>query len=189
MQNLATLLTDFFIKKGIVPDNEREVYEYGFDITIYTIVSTVGLLIIGALMHRFWYAVIIISIFSIFQTTGGGYHANTHLKCFLTMVIILLASLVLTYIPEYSYIPEISSIISVILLLLVPLTLHPNKAYLASETPRLRRTSRITTLLISAISFILVYLVGLPIVPFALAFTMSAISRLYATWERRKSHA
>ena len=136
-------------------------------------------------MHRFWYTVVIISIFSIFQTTGGGYHANTHLKCFLTMVIILLIALILTYLPIYPFILEILSIASIILLLLIPLTLHPNKAYLESRSPQLRRKSRIITLLTTGISAILVYLIHLPIHPFALALIMAAISRLYAAWIRK----
>lgn len=37
--------TEYFIRKGIVPEAEREVYEYGFDITIYTITSTLELLL------------------------------------------------------------------------------------------------------------------------------------------------
>ena len=187
MHHIAALFTDYFIKNKIISQEEREIYEYGFAITIHTILSTIGLLAIGALLHRFWYAVIIISIFSAFQTNGGGYHANTHLKCFLTMVIILLIALGISYLPLSPYIAETASIISVILLFVFPLTLHLNKAYLASQAPQLRRKSRLVTLLITGISAVLVYVVHLPIVPFALAFTMSAISRLYATWERRKS--
>jgi len=189
MQQIAAMLTSYFIRSGIIPEEEREIYEYGFDITIYSIVSTLGLLAIGFLFHRIEYTVIILSVFSLFQTTGGGYHANSHLKCFLTMVIILLAALGLSYLPFYPYVPEISSAVSILLLILFPLTLHPNKAYLAPQIPQLRRKSRLVTLLITVISAILVYVVHLPIIPFALAFTMSAISRLYATWERRKNQA
>ena len=39
--------TEYFIRKEIVPGAEREVYEYGFAITIYTIASTLGLLLLG----------------------------------------------------------------------------------------------------------------------------------------------
>lgn len=39
--------TEYFIRKGIVPEAEREVYEYGFAITICTIASTLGLLLLG----------------------------------------------------------------------------------------------------------------------------------------------
>ena len=45
MQRIAIWLTEYFIRKGIVPEAEREVYEYGFAITIYTITSTLELLL------------------------------------------------------------------------------------------------------------------------------------------------
>lgn len=45
MQRIAIWLTEYFIRKGIVPEAEREVYEYGFAITICTIASTLGLLL------------------------------------------------------------------------------------------------------------------------------------------------
>ena len=45
VQRIAIWLTEYFIRKGIVPEAEREVYEYGFAITIYTITSTLELLL------------------------------------------------------------------------------------------------------------------------------------------------
>ena len=45
VQRIAIWLTEYFIRKGIVPEAEREVYEYGFAITICTIASTLGLLL------------------------------------------------------------------------------------------------------------------------------------------------
>ena len=189
MQRIARYFTEYFIAKDIISEEEREIYEYGFDITIFTFLSTLGFLLLGALLHHFWYAAIILVIFSLLQTNGGGYHANTHLKCFLTMVIILLIALGISYLPLFPYVAETASIVSIILLLVFPLTLHFNKAYLASQAPQLRRQSRLVTVLITGISAVLVYVVHLPIIPFALALTMSAISRLYATWERRKSQA
>lgn len=50
MQRIAIWLTEYFIRKGIVPEAEREVYEYGFAITICTIASTLGLLLLGLLL-------------------------------------------------------------------------------------------------------------------------------------------
>ncbi len=53
MQRIAIWLTEYFIRKGIVPEAEREVYEYGFAITICTIASTLGLLLLGLLLGQF----------------------------------------------------------------------------------------------------------------------------------------
>ena len=53
MQRIAIWLTEYFIRKGIVPEAEREVYEYGFAITICTIASPLGFLLLGLLLGQF----------------------------------------------------------------------------------------------------------------------------------------
>ncbi|HIS20312.1 MAG TPA: accessory gene regulator B family protein [Candidatus Spyradocola merdavium] len=53
MQRIAIWLTEYFIRKGIVPEAEREVCEYGFAITICTIASTLGFLLLGLLLGQF----------------------------------------------------------------------------------------------------------------------------------------
>lgn len=59
--------TEYFIRKGIVPEAEREVYEYGFAITICTIASTLGLL-----LGQFLGGAVLIAIFYTCQSSGGG---------------------------------------------------------------------------------------------------------------------
>ena len=44
---LYRILTQSFINRGMIAEEEREIYEYGFDITIYTIWSTAALLLLG----------------------------------------------------------------------------------------------------------------------------------------------
>lgn len=91
--------TEYFIRKGIVPEAEREVCEYGFAITIYTITSTLGFLLLGLLLGQFLGGAVLIAIFYTCQSSGGGYHASTHLRCFLTMCAGLLAGLGFSLLP------------------------------------------------------------------------------------------
>lgn len=67
MQRIAIWLTEYFIRKGIVPEAEREVCEYGFAITICTIASTLGLL-----LGQFLGGAVLIAIFYTCQSSGGG---------------------------------------------------------------------------------------------------------------------
>ena len=187
MLHIAQRMTRYFIQKGIVPEEEWEIYEYGFSITIYTMVSTVGLLTIGMMMKRLEYTILILTIFSLSQTHGGGYHANSHLKCFLTMVISLVLALGISYIPIEFKLAAAAFVISIILLLAVPLTLHPNKAYLEIKASNMKRKSRLVTLITAGCALLGICVLKISIIPFALAFTMAAVSRIYAAWERRKN--
>ena len=116
MQRIAIWLTEYFIRKGIVPETEGEVYEYGFAITICTIASTLGLL-----LGQFLGGAALIAIFYTCQSSGGGDHASTHLRCFLTMCAGLLVGLGFSLLPCPLW---------ALAVLVVPLTLHLNKLYL-----------------------------------------------------------
>ena len=131
---LSRILTQSFISHGMIAEEEREIYEYGFDITIYTIWSTAALLLLGLLLRQFIPAVILVFGFYTFQTCGGGYHAKSHFRCFLTMVIGLLTGLSTVFIMDHHILLWLLLGIGALLLLLVPLVLHPNKSYLEEES-------------------------------------------------------
>ena len=175
---LPRILTQSFIKHGYISEEEREVYEYGFDITIYTIWSTATLLLIGLLLHSFWAAAVIVFGFYTFQTTGGGYHAKTHLRCFLTMVAGLLVGLSFVFLEKWSVLLWILLGIGALLLLLVPLVLHPNKSYLEAKKKRLAIRSIVVTLslLISVVVLNLFWCRML--YAFSAMFLASGISRI-----------
>lgn len=132
MQRIAIWLTEYFIRKGIVPEAEREVYEYGFAITICTIASTLGLL-----LGQFLGGAVLIALFYTCQSSGGGYHASTHLRCFLTMCAGLLAGLGFSLLPCPLW---------VLAVLAVPLTLHLNKLYLLENKKALILRSALSRL-------------------------------------------
>ena len=179
----VTKLTDSCIRKGYFPEEDRELYEYGFDIIIYTIWSTVVLLLLGTVLRQFWAAVIIVSIFYVFQSSGGGYHANSHLKCLLCMVVGLLAGLSFHFLNDRPVLLWSLLCLGCMLLLSCPLVLHPNKSYLEAERKRLTIRSIITTLslLVIVISIRLwktdVFKNEL-LFAFSAAFLLSGISRI-----------
>lgn len=146
LHHIADLIVSCLEKRRIIVSsaNEREVYVYGFDIAIYTIVSTVGLLLIGFLFVRPLETFLLVCVFYLNQTIGGGYHANSHLSCFFVMVAGLLVFFVFlsTEIPERVCIAL--AIASFIILLINPVVLHDNKKYLSYRMPYFIRRSRLT---------------------------------------------
>ncbi len=82
---IAAQLTKALSRYVSMTEDEAEVYQYGFDIALYTLLSTATLLIIGILAGEFVSTVVCVSLFYLNQTVGGGYHANSHLGCFMTM--------------------------------------------------------------------------------------------------------
>ena len=185
---LPRILTQNFINRGMISEEEREIYEYGFDITIYTIWSTAALLLIGLLLHQFFPAVILIFGFYTFQTTGGGYHSKTHLRCFLSMVAGLLVGLSTVFIKDHHTLLWILLGIGALLLFLVPLVLHPNKSYLEEERKRLTIKSIAVTLSVLVCVVILNIFWNRMLYAFAMVFLLAGISRIAGknAYNRRK---
>ena len=180
MRRIAKYFTDFFVNKGVICEDERAIYEYGFDITLYTILSTLGLLLIGLLFHQLANTIVLVFVFYSCQSSGGGYHASTHLRCFLTMCTGLLFGLAFQYIPFPDWLFLAIGASSILLLLIFPLTLHPNKSYLKADSNRLIRRSMLTTVFITCLCSVLLPLNWIPASIVSSAFLLSVVSRLYA---------
>ena len=145
-----------------------------------SILSTLGLLLIGLLLRQFAGALILVLVFYSCQSSGGGYHASTHLRCFLTMCAGLLVGLAFPFLPFPDGVFYAIGALSVLLLLAFPLVLHPNKSYLKSDRKRLILRSVLTTLFISCLACALLLLHWAPASIVSAAFLLSAISRLCA---------
>ena len=130
MQQMSKLIFRYLSRGTSMDEDAQAVCLYGIDIFLYTLISTMGLLLIGALAHRFFEAVIWITLYYLNQTFGGGYHATSHLKCFIPMVIFLATCLLLLTVAIPLSLQILLLIVSSMLLFLFPLRLHENKRHL-----------------------------------------------------------
>lgn len=183
MRRLAELIVRYFEKHKIIspsPD-DREIYVYGFDIAIYTLISTLGLFFVGLLLGYPVESIIMISLFYVNQTLGGGYHASSHLSCFLVMCGGLLVFILLLHFPLSKSLSMILAIVSLVVLFLHPLILHKNKQFLARKSQFFIRRSR-AALAIQFFLFVVILFLGSAhyVQAFAIAFTLCAVSRMAA---------
>ena len=179
MQRLAIWIVNILEKKGALRSGvSRETYIYGFDIAIYTFLSTFGLFLIGWIADRPIETALLIFLYYTNQSSGGGFHASSHLMCFLTMVLgelLFLASFLLPYSP---FTCSGISVISLLFMWTHPLVLHPNKSYLKKKAPQLIKRSR-QILLLETTLLVAFILLNIPdiIQTGSLALLLSTISR------------
>jgi accessory gene regulator B len=77
----------FLQNYGVKVDNDNKaVYKYGLQILYYYIIDLVVIFSLALIFGRLYETAIMTFIFALLQVFGGGYHANTALKCLLTMV-------------------------------------------------------------------------------------------------------
>lgn len=121
---------------------------YGIELWLYTIISTIGLLLVGFVSGNLFESSAIIYIYYVCQSNGGGFHAKTRIGCFLTMSIGLTIGLILITQLNTILFPAYACILGFIVLMVFPLCLHENKQYLKCKEFRLRINSRLHTLFV-----------------------------------------
>ena len=171
-------IADRLIQKELIPAEDREIYAYGFDILFYTIWSTAVLILIGLLFGQFPDAVVLIAVFYTFQTAGGGYHADTHWKCLLSMVIGLVVGLVMCRLSIPPVVLWILMAVGTVVLLILPLVLHPNKAFLEEKRIGLSIRSVIVTFCVLAAAITLSLFFPRLLCAFAMSSILAAVSRI-----------
>ncbi len=158
-------------------DGSFEICVYGLELFLYSCLSTAGLLLIGMAFNKLAYSIIIILVFYICQTSGGGKHANSHIMCFLTMALFLCIALLLNSLNIRIIINIIVALISLTYLLIRPLVLHKNKKYLQNRTHQMKLVSRICVLFVAGIYILFFYINSDYCRPVGIGMLYAAFSR------------
>ncbi len=83
----SSYLASLLLKEQIIVAEDREIYEYGFEITMANMVNGVIVLLIGVGLHRLPDAVLFYLVFVSLRFFCGGYHADSYLGCFLSFAV------------------------------------------------------------------------------------------------------
>ena len=189
-EKFATKITDFFINKNVIRNEDRDIYAYGYEVLISQIVYIVIMLLISLIFSAIFESIIFFIGFYLFRKISGGYHASTYFKCHLIFAInqLLFLLLLFFYPNEYRF---IFTTVSAILIFFItfncaPLD-HPNKRFEPREFKRYKSLSRgfsvLLMLLVTAICFFDKN--NTSIFCFSVGTLSASISLMYAFIERR----
>lgn len=116
---------------------------YGMNGAIYTALSTAVLVLFGSMFGDLSSTCIIIAVYYLNQTVGGGFHATTHTKCLMTMLGGLATGIVILKYCCWSVVKTVALTSAAFFLMwFVPLVLHKNKRFLETQKQTLIRKSR-----------------------------------------------
>lgn len=68
-------------EKNIVDDNDKEIYEYGAQIFLATVISISGACLIAIVLDKFLLGVLFICVYCSLRSNTGGYHADSFRSC------------------------------------------------------------------------------------------------------------
>jgi len=80
-------------RKKIISEEQREIYIYGFELVICSIISLVIVILIASITGMYYECAIYYVVFSITRLFSGGFHADTYLRCKISYIGCLLITL------------------------------------------------------------------------------------------------
>lgn len=157
LQNIAEDITFVLLKNKIIDMKDRDIYIYGFQIILSTLIVTSTLLGLGLLLDKMIITLGFMIVFILLRTYTGGYHADKFRSCFIISITIYLSELLLSGVVPDNFKRSIGMICIFIATLIIyrlsPVE-HKNNPLSLKEKNKYRKISRLLTLLITTISLL-----------------------------------
>ena len=194
-KKISISIVDSFIKEGVVKNEEREVYTYGFEIMISHIIYTALFILISALTNTILPSVGCFIGFFIVRSVAGGYHAKTYLKCHLltcfsqVLFIVLYKNMVMNISTIY-YLSSVFILFSVVSILICAPIDNYNKQFIKNEKEKFRRFSVVYSCILSAIAVICLFItnptLGCALLSFSIGTLFATLSLIGAKLINKK---
>lgn len=183
MKCLANMILSLLEKAGFRFIHSQEAYLYGLSQWLFSIMS-VSLLLLGGIVYGHLYeSVVLILVFCLNQSYGGGFHADSHLKCLSTSLIGQCVFFVLLRHEISVSLSTIVTLLSLSILYSFPLVLHKNKMYLERTKDTLIRKSR-CLVVVEGLTYLIFVLLSFSALSrcISLALLLSSLSRVCAIY-------
>ena len=157
---MSKKITAFLIEQKIVDDDDREVYEYGFELLLADLFNFLAILLVGGIARKLWPTILYILIFVGLRSVCGGYHAKTHLRCHIGTIgayILFLLLLNMQMVAENALLLLWGNFIAAIPIILFAPIPHANKPLSEAVRKRNRLRSIVLFFLLLALALLLEY--------------------------------
>lgn len=157
LENLAESITFFLIRNKTIDLDESEIYVYGFQVILSSLIVTVSLILIGILLDEMNLTLVFMSMFALLRSYSGGFHCNKFKNCLLTSTSLLIIELILNEIINYdlkvAFCLPILLVASIVIYIFSPVE-DKNNPLSEVDKERYRKITRGLIIVISLITFI-----------------------------------
>lgn len=109
--------------QNINETSKKEEIAYGMELLLSAVITFAVVMVISLAIGRLLECVVFMAFFMPLRIFAGGYHARTHIKCFMVLIVDLLVGLILLHTSDLFMF--VFSIVSVILSIVVITLLSP----------------------------------------------------------------
>lgn len=98
IKSYADKVTSFLFVNNYIDNTKYKynVYLYGFEILIASLINILAILMIGAIFNKFINAIIFLACYCPIRQFSGGYHAENYRKCFFSFLCIFLITILIS---------------------------------------------------------------------------------------------
>ena len=93
ISSAANNITNYLICKKVIKDDDREIYQYGFEQVFSSLLNIATMLLLGIILGKIYQSLVLILSFMALRSYSGGYHASTSLRCYILTVMSISAAL------------------------------------------------------------------------------------------------
>ncbi|MBE6844952.1 MAG: hypothetical protein E7508_04460 [Ruminococcus sp.] len=149
MFNKASIyIADILEQQNRFPSEEKEVYRYGIQQGLNLGLNILTTLIIGCLCGMLFPSILFLVCYMPLRSFCGGYHAKTHIRCYIYSVIMITCILLISrYFTFNTLVYEILVLISFIVIMLLAPVEDKNKILDSDEKKFFRKKACIITVL------------------------------------------
>lgn len=105
IKKVAERITKFICKGSNISSDMQEVYQYGIELTISTLLNILLIVLVSVALCDIFSGLIFLAVFIIIRSFTGGYHARTYFRC--NIVFILTFLLVWCAVQGVAAIPDV----------------------------------------------------------------------------------
>lgn len=160
---LSNSIVSFFVKENIISKDDDEVFEYGLELLLSAVISSIIILIIALIFNRVIELILFMFSFILLRQAAGGYHAKTHFRCLIALLSVhFLFFLFLTLLPSSLYLTflYLFILISVVSIFIFAPVDNENKEFCENDKVKFRKRSLILISLLSITALIIGFIVN-----------------------------
>ncbi|MGL5068498.1 MAG: accessory gene regulator B family protein [Sarcina sp.] len=88
IQSYAAKITFFLIKNEKITNEEKDVYQYGFETLLAFLANILVILLLSIFLGKLGVTIVFIACYSCLRQYTGGYHAGNYKKCLMLFIML-----------------------------------------------------------------------------------------------------
>ncbi|MDE6853251.1 MAG: accessory gene regulator B family protein [Lachnospiraceae bacterium] len=155
IQKLSEKIVDSLMHLADTED-DRDIYLYGMECFISEFVGDITLFLIALFLGQFWEMVLWTISFLAIRTHLGGYHCETHFRCYIASTLLGMVSLPLNHLLlDYPYVTVILMLLCLLFILRYAPIVHKNHP---RSSDQIRSSKKLTWINFIILSFLAILL-------------------------------